>query len=169
VKKHTAVSGPVPIEQRYTEEDIRRISTLLGSVDDGAWSNIPRLYIVIRRIGLLELRDHFISKRIADANFPLSDSSFPSIMGPSQRSAFLQMQRCVLTDATQACKCEWGEHAHFSDPEQIPFRMETILGTGGFAQVEKAVSTNNLQAVCKEAVPLEGIWTLPGQSSGLCE
>jgi serine/threonine protein kinase len=128
-------------EQRYTEQNISRISALLRSVDDGAWSNIPRLYIVLRRIGLLELRDHFISKRITDANFPLSDSSFPSIMGPLQRSAFLQMQHCVLTDATQAGKCEWGEHAHFADPEQIPFRMETILGTGGFAQVEKVVST----------------------------
>ena len=110
-------------------------------MDDSAWSNIPRLYIVLHRIALLELRDHFISKRITDANFPLSDSSFPSIMGPSQRSAFLQMHRCVLTDATQAGKCEWGEHAHFADPEQVPFRMETILGTGGFAQVEKVVST----------------------------
>ena len=128
-------------EQKYTEQDIERISTLLRSLDDGAWSNIPRLYIVLRRIDLLELRDHFVSKRITDANFPLSDSSLPSIMEPSQRSAFLQMQRCVLTDATQAGKCELGEHAHFADPEQVPFRMETILGTGGFAQVEKVVST----------------------------
>lgn len=127
-------------EQRYTEQDIRRISTLLRAVDDGAWSNIPRLYIVLRRIGLLELRDHFISRRITDANFPFSDSSFPSTMGPLQRSAFLQMQHCVLTNVTQAGKCELGEHAHFADPEQIPFRMETILGTGGFAQVEKVVS-----------------------------
>lgn len=139
-------------EQRYSSEEISRISMLLRNVDDGVWSSIPRLYIVLRRIGLLKLRDRFISRQITDASFPFASSNLPSGMETWEQTAFLRMQDCVLTSTTLFGNCEFGEHIHFARQEQIPFQKKGILGGGSESQVERVVSTISKREYARKIV-----------------
>ncbi|KAI9860489.1 MAG: hypothetical protein M1813_006148 [Trichoglossum hirsutum] len=136
----------------YTDLDIERISELLTHMDREAWNHVPRLYIILRRIGRLSLLDDFIKLHITDFWFPFSQSSLPSLLGPSERTAFLQQQQCVLTKATQLEKHDSGEHKHFADRERIPFQSKAILGTGGFSQVEKVVSLISFREYARKLI-----------------
>lgn len=129
------------IQRSYSENDIREITSLLARLDDGVWSRTPRLYIVLRRANLLELHGHFASLRITDSSFPFSGSTLPKTLGLTHRSSFLQIQSCVMTEEAKLGDCEKGRHIIFQRPDQVPFQNKGILGSGGFAQVDRVMST----------------------------
>lgn len=136
-------SSNIPSPRTYSDDEIAKVAHLLQHVNGGIWSKNPRLYIVLRRIGLLEMCKVFLEdNKITDANFPFTENYLPDVMDKSQQCAFIQMQNCVLTKGPAATKCEDGGHAHFADPVEIPFRRDGILGSGGYAQVEKVTSKN---------------------------
>ncbi|KAL2067858.1 hypothetical protein VTL71DRAFT_15956 [Oculimacula yallundae] len=129
------------IERSYNEEDITRISLLLAATDDGIWSRMPRLYTVLRRAGLLSLHNDFACLQITDSNFPFSAANLPQTLTFPQRSIFLQHQSCIMTSSTSLGDCEQGKHCTYQRPEQVPFRNMGILGSGGFAEVQRVAST----------------------------
>ncbi|KAH8693312.1 kinase-like domain-containing protein [Phaeosphaeriaceae sp. PMI808] len=126
-------------EQRYTNQEIAQISGLLQCVHHGVWSAVPRLYIVLRRVGFFRLQDLFLSRHFTDTYFPFTNFSFPGGMGPAERSAFLQAQTCVLTATTHISRWDLGEHVHFASSEQVPLERKAILGGGNNNQVEVVV------------------------------
>lgn len=129
------------IQRSYTEDDITRIALLLAAVDDGIWSRTPRLYTVLRRAGLLSLQNDFASLQITDSSFPFSAANLPQTLTPSQRSTFLHHQPCIMTESTSLGLCEQGNHCTYQRPDQVPFQNKGILGSGGFAEVQRVVST----------------------------
>ncbi|KAH0541626.1 hypothetical protein FGG08_003916 [Glutinoglossum americanum] len=136
----------------YTDLDVERVSELLRWMDHETWSHVPRLYIVLHRIGYLNLLNDFIALRITDFWFPFTQLTLPSLLGPSDQIAFLQQQQCVLTKATHLERDDSGEHRHFSDREHIPFQSKAILGTGGFSQVEKVVSLISFREYARKLI-----------------
>ncbi|KAH7395430.1 kinase-like domain-containing protein [Cadophora sp. MPI-SDFR-AT-0126] len=129
------------IQRTYTEEDIRRIALLLAAIEDGIWSRTPRLYTVLRRAGLLSLQNDFASLQLTDASFPFSAANLPQTLDPSQRSTFLQHQPCIMTESSSLGDCEQGKHCTYQRPDQVPFQNKGILGSGGFAEVQRVAST----------------------------
>ncbi|KAF2265229.1 kinase-like protein [Lojkania enalia] len=132
----------MPTSSRLPSPQAMRIAANGGRrqrVEHGAWSAVPRLYIVLRRIGLLKLRDLFFSRQFSDAHFPYTNFSLPSGMAPKDKSAFLQAQRCVMTSPNHISKWDLGEHAHFASKDQVPLEVKAILGTGGYSQVEAVI------------------------------
>ncbi len=128
----------------YTDGDIAEIAHLLRLLDSETgrnWGTAPRLYIVLRRSGLLDIFHEFSSNELSDTSIPFSDRNLPPCMDALQRRAFIHAQHCILTADSGGAQCERGQHCHFADDTQIPFRTLSILGTGGYSQVEKVRST----------------------------
>ncbi|KAI9869165.1 MAG: hypothetical protein M1813_002989 [Trichoglossum hirsutum] len=123
----------------YTDADIQQVSHLLRQMDHIEWSRIPRVYIVLRRIGQLQLLDSFVDLGITDIWFPFSKATVPRVLGSSQE-AFLQAQSVVLTKAIDLEKGGQGKHLYFGDGEPQPFETKGVLGEGGNSRVDKVVS-----------------------------
>jgi hypothetical protein len=66
--------------RQYSDADIQEISSLLRFLDRLAWSRIPRLYIVLRRIAQLSLLDIFIAQGVTDMWVPFSATSLPRVL-----------------------------------------------------------------------------------------
>ena len=127
----------------YSDNEILEIEDLIRSLDNnGILATAPRLYIVLRRAGLLNwnLFREFISNNLSKTGFPFSEWNLPRSMDLSQRRTFIQTQYCVLTEESASGGCEKGEHCQFADQFQNPFRRVSLLGSGGYAQVEKVKS-----------------------------
>ncbi|MCJ1245319.1 hypothetical protein MMC30_002523 [Trapelia coarctata] len=69
-----------------------------------------------------------------------------------ERAAFLRAQDCILTSTTLFGNCEFGEHIHFAQLEQIPFQKKGILGGGGDSQVERVESTISKRQYARKIV-----------------
>ena len=129
-----------PAKMTYTEADFQHVSSLLRNTGRMKWSKVPRLYVVLRHIGHLQILDAFIDQGITDIWFPLTTSSLPEILTPSNRTSFLESQSLVLTKALELEKRSERTHAHFGRSEPLPFQVIARLGSGAYGDVEKVVS-----------------------------
>ncbi|KAI9682633.1 MAG: hypothetical protein M1822_006931 [Bathelium mastoideum] len=106
-----------------------------------AWSQVPRLYTILRTIGQLHLLDDLIDQGINDYWFPFSAKSVQSItLSSPAQSQFLDSQKLVLTRAVDLEKNVEKKHIHFSGKETIPFKELGELGRGGYGKVDKVFS-----------------------------
>ncbi|CAD6591643.1 MAG: hypothetical protein ASARMPRED_005519 [Alectoria sarmentosa] len=126
---------------RYSDWDIQEISRHLQENERQAWSQVPRLYTVLRTIGQLQVIDAVLDQGISDIWFPFNASSVPGALSSSMRKEFLEMQQLVLTKAVDLEKSELRPHAHFGKDEIFPFEVRERLGRGGFGTVDKIFSS----------------------------
>lgn len=126
---------------RYSDWDIQEISRHLHENERQAWSQVPRLYTVLRTIGQLQVIDAVLDQGISDIWFPFNASSVPGALSSSMRKEFLEMQHLVLTKAVDLEKSELRPHAHFGKDEIFPFEVRERLGRGGFGTVDKIFSS----------------------------
>jgi len=132
-----------PIEGRptYTDADFIRISTYLRNAGCQSWSNVPRLYTVLRLINQLDMLDIFVEQGIMDIWFPFAQTSLPNALSPSARANFLTSQEAVLSKSLLFEKNPDRKHAHFSRDEPLPFQVIAKLGSGAHGYVDKVMST----------------------------
>lgn len=123
----------------YTDTEINEISSLLNDLSP-QWSNVPRTYIVLRIIGHLDLLPTVIDLGFSDFWFPVTEKSLPGCFSPSIRAAFVNAQQMVLTKSMDLEKGESGQHCYFKRDEVLPLKVQGVLGTGGFGQVDKVLS-----------------------------
>ncbi|KAJ4286509.1 hypothetical protein N0V90_013209 [Kalmusia sp. IMI 367209] len=128
----------------YTEAHIQQVSRLLGQVNL-QWSKVPRLYIVLRIIDCLTVIDTFIDFGYSDHWLPFTERNLPSCLRSSKRSQFVTAQNLVMTKSMDLEKGENGRHCHFQEQEPLPFEIKGILGSGGFGQVDRVLSTISFQ------------------------
>src|SRR5438552_11308657 len=76
----------------YSDTHILEISSLLRNSEHPSWSQVPRIYVVLRTIGQLQLLDEFIDQGITDIWLPFSVESLPTKLSPSARIQFLECQ-----------------------------------------------------------------------------
>jgi hypothetical protein len=142
---------PPSLDRSFSDADINAVSTLLMHIAE-SWSKIPRTYIVLRSIGHVNLMDDFINAGFTDHWFPVTTNSLPAKLSPTVRSAFEQAQVAVLTKSIDLEKGQDGKHQHFARGETIPFEPKDILGTGGFSQVDKVISTISGRAYARKRI-----------------
>ncbi|KAI9761626.1 MAG: hypothetical protein M1840_001742 [Geoglossum simile] len=138
---HLAAFFPSGIGTRspYTDSEILKISSLL-KLSNVSWSKVPRTYIVLRTIGHSALLDDLIALGLSDHWFPVTSKSLPQILSPTIRADFVRAQDLVLTKSMDLEMGEHGRHQNFSRGEHIPFETKSVLGSGGFGQVDRVIS-----------------------------
>jgi TolA-binding protein len=124
----------------YTDSEIQQVSLLLSQVSL-QWSKVPRTYIILRIVGCLDLLDTFIDLGVSDHWFPFTERSLPPCLRPSKRSQFVGAQNLIMTKSMDLEKGESGQHCYFRQGEPLPLEMKGILGSGGFGQVDRVLST----------------------------
>lgn len=120
----------------YSDPDIHKISRCLKLRNEQRWSAAPRLYIVLRTIGLLNVLDPLLDEGINDLLFPFTSTSVPRLISSDLRNAFLKAQQLVLTKAIELEK-GLKRHTHFGKDDAFPFEIRGKLGRGGSASVDK--------------------------------
>jgi len=127
--------------KHLTETDICDIAEVLTRSSKDAWSRVPRIYSVLRKIGQLDAIDAFIDDGFTDVFFPFSGATLPeTLRDHSARLNFLELQHLVYD--TEALDLErHARHGHFSDPKDVPLKKVGELGKGGFGYVDRVVST----------------------------
>ena len=120
----------------YSDPDIHEISRCLKLRNEQRWSAAPRLYIVLRTIGLLDVLNPLLDEGISDVLFPFTPTSVPKLISSDQRNAFLKAQQLVLTKAVELEK-GLKRHTHFGKDDAFPFEIRGKLGRGGSASVDK--------------------------------
>ncbi|KAF7502172.1 hypothetical protein GJ744_006776 [Endocarpon pusillum] len=129
------------LRAQYSDQEIQKISTHLQRGKLVAWSGVPRLYIVLRRIGQLQSLDDIISHGISDYWFPFSAKSVQATtLSSTKQSEFLEAQKLVLTKAVDLEKNGEKKHFHFNRSDTIPFKGLGEIGRGGYATVDKVSS-----------------------------
>ncbi|KAK3312216.1 kinase-like domain-containing protein [Apodospora peruviana] len=131
------------IKDPFTDAQFDRISTFLRNNTElpVAWSNVPRIYTVLRLIGQLDAMDAFLVQGMADIWFPFTTNSLPSVLRPSLQSKFLEVQGVVLSKGFRLEKGSDRKHALFSADEPLPFQVIGRLGRGAHGSVDKVMST----------------------------
>lgn len=126
--------------KQFAETDISTISAILERAEKGAWSRIPRIYIVLRLIGNLEVIDDLILQEVSDTWLPFTQQSLPDVIrSQARRTEFLHAQRLVYN--SKALDLERGRHGHFHDASDVPLKKIGDLGKGGSGFVERVIST----------------------------
>jgi serine/threonine protein kinase len=120
---------------RYSDKEIEDVSELLRDTDHPSWHTVPRLCIVLRTIGKLELLDLLIEDKITDFWFPFPEnaSRHPVLSTPE----FLSTQAIVLTEVTTL---ERGKHRHLGRDAEMPFKDVEDLGHGPYRVVQEVSS-----------------------------
>jgi tetratricopeptide (TPR) repeat protein len=129
-----------PRQTAYTDSEIQQVSRLLSQINL-KWSKVPRTYMVLRTIGCLDVLDTFIDLGVSDHWFPFTVQSLPPCLRPSQRSQFVDAQHLVMTQSMDLEKGEKGRHCYFRKHEPLPLEIKGVLGSGGFGQVDRVLST----------------------------
>ncbi len=137
--------------ETYTDSDISAITTLLKEANP-RWSKVPRTYVVLRRIGHLDLLDQLLDIGFSDYFFPVTERNMPQCLRPSVRSTFLDAQKLVLTKSVGLERGGQGQHSHFKQGEPIPFKSKEVLGSGGFGQVDKVMSLVSFREYARKRV-----------------
>jgi serine/threonine protein kinase len=137
---------------KYSESDIQQIADLLRHINT-AWSRVPRTYIVLRIIGQQQRLDEFINFGFTDHWFPVSSQQLPESLDSTARASLLQTQSVILAEGIDLKDGEDGRHMHFAKGVPLPFKMISILGSGGFGQVDKVVSKLSNNVYARKRIP----------------
>jgi serine/threonine protein kinase len=137
----------------FTENDIRDIADVLTRCARERWSQAPRLYSILRKIGQLDTIDAFIDSDITDVCFPFTKSTLPEALSDhSARLRFLELQHLVYN--TEALNLERrARHGHFGDPTEVPLKKIGELGKGGYGYVDRVVSTISHREYARKLIP----------------
>lgn len=128
-----------PNRRQYTDTEIHQIQNLLG-YKSRSWGRVPRMYIVLRLAGHLDLLDSLIGLGFTDHWFPVTAQIFPDTLSPTAIANILNAQPLVLTKSSALEKGKDGQHACFGPGEDLPFERKAFLGRGGSGFVEKVLS-----------------------------
>ncbi|KAL1597984.1 hypothetical protein SLS60_008472 [Paraconiothyrium brasiliense] len=123
----------------YSDSTIREIQVLLGRIDI-KWSRVPRIYIILRITGYLNLLDSLIDVGFSDYWLPVTEQGLPDCLQPSARAKFVRAQKLILTKSLDLERGQNGQHCYFEQGESLPFDYQGRLGSGGFGQVDKIIS-----------------------------
>jgi predicted negative regulator of RcsB-dependent stress response len=132
-----------------TDAQILHISSLLKYADT-VYEKVPRTYTVLRQMNCLHLLDDVISSGFSDFHFPAIASNVPPCLTLAQRISFLKSQDLVLTSSLEL---ERGGHLYFGSVEDVPLTRDSILGTGGFGEVDKVLSLTTFKEYARKRVP----------------
>ena len=131
--------GPVECPRtQFTDVQCQDIAHILREDGKVPWSLAPRIYIILRLIGQLQIFDAFIDQGINDLWLPLTISSLPRELSLAYHQEFMETQPLVLTKALDLENKKG--HSHFTRDNPFPFETKGTLGEGGFGLVDRILS-----------------------------
>ena len=127
---------------RYSDDEILKVAQILHDQDQISWSTVPRLYIVLRKIGCLPMLDRCIDQSINDYWFPFEPHFVPQMLDAKQQDDFILAQTCIITSAVEMEKSLGTADRHhvFRGQDKIPFDDVESLGRGAMGEVHRFVS-----------------------------
>jgi hypothetical protein len=135
----------------YSDDEIHEISTLLKH-DTSRWYKTPRTYVILRTIGSLDLLDQCIDVGFSDYWLPVTERNLPEFLRPSVRTAFVDAQTLVLSKCMDLEKGAEGQHCYFRKGETLPLETKSILGSGGYGQVDRVLSLISFKEYARKRV-----------------
>ncbi|KAK0822834.1 hypothetical protein LTR73_008994 [Friedmanniomyces endolithicus] len=126
----------------FNDLDIQQVSRCLSQVNT-QWSKVPRTYILLRTLGCLEILNAFIELGFSDHWLPVTEDNIPHCLHLSKRSKF-------SLDLEEGAK---GQHHNFRPDEPLSFEEKGVIGTGGFGQVDRVLSTISFKEYARKRVP----------------
>ncbi|KAE8374915.1 kinase-like domain-containing protein [Aspergillus bertholletiae] len=129
------------LKNPYSDTEILQVSTLLKYTTN-SWNQAPRTYIVLRKIGCLNMMDELLSAGFSDHWFPVSFTSLATLemLTPDIRSAMVRNQGLILTKSIDLEKGTDGRHHHFGKGELQVFKAIRVIGSGSYSQVDQVLS-----------------------------
>lgn len=124
----------------FSDQTILDIGETLGLLGRLSWSQVPRLYTVLRVINQLHLLDRFLAEGMNDLWFPFTHNRLPQDLAPSIRSKFLESQSVVFTKVFKFETFPERLHVNFMPDEKTPFETLALLGAGSQGNVDKVIS-----------------------------
>lgn len=88
------------MEGSFHESGITLIAQLLEAAGHPSWSQMPRIYVILRMIGQLEAIKDFVSQELDDCQLPFEANCLPRSLSQSEQADFVQAQHIVLDPAT---------------------------------------------------------------------
>ncbi|OGM45876.1 hypothetical protein ABOM_006044 [Aspergillus bombycis] len=118
-----------------------------------AWSERPRIYIVLRNIQRLDLLDYFVKAELTDFHIPFNEDTLPIFLREDGlRESFLQFQQYVLSSGAKGLDNHGGPHLSFAGNAQRYFYYKESLGRGGYGEVDAVTSRLSLQSYARKRV-----------------
>ncbi|KAI9035688.1 uncharacterized protein KD926_003132 [Aspergillus affinis] len=98
-----------------------------------AWSERPRIYIVLRNIQRLDLLDSFVKAELTDFHIPFNEDTLPAFLYENEiRESFLHFQSYVLSSGAKGLDDHGGPHLSLAGNAQRYFYYKGTLGQGGY-------------------------------------
>ena len=146
---------------KFSEGDIQRIAELLShstSEWESSWSSAPRVYCVLRLIGLESAMSELMKEGITtDVWFPFNNKSLTSVLSPGDKDRFLAKQSMVETEAfylekdlKKGRKCR---HVSFHHDDDVPLERTCFLGQGSFGVVHQVRSKLSHKVYARKQTP----------------
>ncbi|KAE8384287.1 hypothetical protein BDV23DRAFT_189374 [Aspergillus alliaceus] len=118
-----------------------------------AWSERPRIYIILRNIQRLDLLDDFVKAELTDFHIPFNEDTLPVFLRENGlRESFLQFQQYVLSSGAKGLDNHGGSHLSFAGNAQRYFYYKGSLGRGGYGEVDAVTSRLSLQSYARKRV-----------------
>ncbi|KAK1145088.1 hypothetical protein N8T08_004519 [Aspergillus melleus] len=118
-----------------------------------AWSERPRIYIVLRNIQRLDLLDCFVKAELTDFHIPFNEDTLPSFLHESNlRESFLHFQEYVLSSGAKGLDSHGGPHLSLAGNAQRYFYYKGTLGQGGYGVVDAVTSRLSLESYARKRV-----------------
>ncbi|PLB38569.1 ankyrin repeat and protein kinase domain-containing protein [Aspergillus candidus] len=118
-----------------------------------AWSERPRIYIVLRNIQRLDLLDYFVKAELTDFHIPFNEDTLPVFLRETGlRESFLQFQPYVLSSGAKGLDNRGEPHLSFAGNAQKYFYYKGSLGRGGYGEVDAVTSRLSLQSYARKRV-----------------
>ncbi|KAH7094648.1 hypothetical protein FB567DRAFT_9146 [Paraphoma chrysanthemicola] len=121
--------------QTFSDDQIDTIARILARCSHATEKSAgrsPRTYIVLRKIGRLDLLQRLLSEGFGDDWFPVSARGLPGFLDPQIKTSVLQTQSIILT---KSLDLENGQHCNYDLDEERPFDVHSYIGSGSFGQV----------------------------------
>ena len=147
----TISKGPLP-EMGHRNADFIRISELLQTNGKMEWSQIPRTFAILYRIGCIEAIEEFISESRSDFYLPYNARTLPNCVKGKARNLFLDYQLRVLNQNAAELEKEGGDHQYFQRSANDCFIPKKELGTGLHGRVDEVVSRLSLRMFARKRI-----------------
>jgi hypothetical protein len=150
-----------PSESTYTEYDIQGIARDLRHAEEPLWSQVPRLYTVLRLIDRVRIIEQLIETGVTDLWFPFSEHCLPEVLNSQYLAVdFFKQQARVMTGAMDL-EIGRGRHMHLASSADVIslFVVTGDLGKGGtgFVQRIQLRSSNSNPAIDKQSSRITGM------------
>ena len=144
----------------YSNQEIQIISQLLGASypvtqippSRRLWSQVPRLYIVLRVIGQLQSLDTIVKNGFTDVGFPFTSATVPKGFNVAWQADFLKKQSLVLSRVEDVVDNKLKKHMYLDRKDFSPYEAKENLGRGSYGTVDRVYCVRSHRDLARKRI-----------------